>query len=156
MPIQLIVAALIAAGAAGGTGGAALGGKGAIDMNAARKKIKNAEADYASARKKTEMVAEKTNQALVDYGSQKEESLRLVVMRLGDFLRRHAKQVKDAGGFLSTSHARPRWPTLVTSASSVPRSTIQTRSWSCRSGLLPSACSMNLRLRGDDEVQMLG
>ncbi|WP_439937094.1 hypothetical protein ACS3YM_14275 [Nocardia sp. N13] len=96
MPIPLIVAALIAAGAAGGTGGAALGGKGAINMNKARKTIRKAEADYASARKKAEKAAEKTNQTLVVYGGQQEKAIRIVVMRLGDFLRRHAKQVKDA------------------------------------------------------------
>lgn len=96
MPIPLIAAALIAAAGAGGTGGVALGGKGAVDMNKARKRIKSAEADYAVARGKTEKSAQKTNDALVDYGSQQEEALRLVVVRFGDFLRRHAKQVKES------------------------------------------------------------
>ena len=96
MPVPLIAAALIAAGSASGAGGLSLGGKGASDMKKAQKAIKRAETRYLRERERTEQAESVTNANLAELGRRQEEALRAVVVRMGDFLRRHAKQVHES------------------------------------------------------------
>jgi hypothetical protein len=96
MVLPLIPLALIAAGSATGAGGVALGGKGALDMKKARDKMQRAERRYTRAREKTERAVENTNQLLTQFGGQQEQSLQDVVLRMGEFLRRNAKKVRES------------------------------------------------------------
>src|SRR4051812_30305407 len=96
MPIPLIAAALIAAGVGSGGGGLALGGKGARDIKRARSQIKTAEAEYQRQHEKMAAVVTSTNARLSEYGEQQNAALTAVVLRMGEFLRRHAKQVRES------------------------------------------------------------
>lgn len=96
MPIPLIAAALIAAGGATGGGGLALGGKGARDMKKARDAMKAAEKRYTGERTLTESRVKATNQSLEALGEQQRQALVDVVVRMGEFLRRHEKQVRES------------------------------------------------------------
>ena len=96
MPIPLIAAALIAAGVSSGGGGLALGGKGARDIKRARSRIKTAETEYQREHEKMVTVVGSTNLRLSEYGEQQKAALTAVVLRMGDFLRRHAKQVRES------------------------------------------------------------
>lgn len=96
MPIPLIAAALIAAGAASGSGGVALGGKGAYDIRKAQKELKETTDRYEKRRAESERRLGETNELLVQYGRQQEEAIRLTVLRMGNFLRRNARQVRES------------------------------------------------------------
>jgi len=96
MPIPLIAAGIIAVGAVTGSGGLALGGKGAYDMKAARDRISVAERRYSGRRQDAEQAVEATNETLGVLGQQQQAALEAVVVRMGEFLRRHAKQVRDS------------------------------------------------------------
>jgi hypothetical protein len=96
MPIPLIAAALIAAGAASGGSGVALGGKGAYDIRKAQKQLKKSSAQYEKRRAKSELRLEKVNERLQAYGRQQEEAIQLCVLRMGEFLRRNARQVQES------------------------------------------------------------
>ncbi len=96
MPIPLIAAALIAAGVSSGGGGLALGGKGARDIKRARSRIKTAEAGYqrraredGHSRRFYEPAAERIWRATEGRADRGRPSN-------GDFLRRHAKQVRES------------------------------------------------------------
>ncbi|MGJ0119618.1 hypothetical protein ACQ7HM_10470 [Williamsia sp. MIQD14] len=95
MPLPLIAAAIIVAGGATGGGGLALGGKGALDMKRARKDLQAAIVRYEDSRKKSEARATVTNQRLTDYGSQQEDAIEKVLLRLADFMRRNARSIKE-------------------------------------------------------------
>lgn len=96
MPIPLIAAGIIAVGAATGGGGVALGGKGAHDMKKARERIKVAESRYIHWRQAADQAVKDTNAKLSSLGDQQQDSLCVVVVRMGEFLRRHAKQVRES------------------------------------------------------------
>lgn len=96
MPIPLIAAALIAVGAATGGGGIALGGKGAFDIKQARDKLKASAERYERRRAATESRLKSTNSRLETLGEQQEQALRDVVVRMGEFLRRNEKQVRES------------------------------------------------------------
>lgn len=96
MVLPLIPLALIAAGSASGVGGLAFGGKGAAELKDARRSIARSEKRYQAARDETEIAVAETNLLLKEFGEQQERSLTEVVLRMGEFLRRHAKQVKGS------------------------------------------------------------
>lgn len=96
MPIPLIAAALIAVGSVSGGSGIALGGKGAYDIKRARDRLAEAERRYQRKRKQTDDVVVETNERLANLGTQQQDALERVVLRMGEFLRRHEKQVRDS------------------------------------------------------------
>lgn len=96
MPIPLIALALIAAGSASGGGGIALGGKGAHDMKKARDSMKSAVERHEHERALTETCVQSTNEGLERLGEQQRTALVAVVLRMGEFLRRHEKQVRES------------------------------------------------------------
>lgn len=95
MPIFIPVI-LIGIGAATGGSGVALGGKGALDLKDARERLKKAEKRYERGRARTESSLKETNAQLAGLGALQEQALVDVVMRMGDFLRRHEKQVRES------------------------------------------------------------
>ncbi|NYG54952.1 hypothetical protein [Nocardioides perillae] len=96
MPIPLIAAGLIAAGAASGGGGLALGGKGARDLKKANDRLRGAARRPTAERDLTEAAVARTNAGLQELGEQQDRCLQDVVLRMGEFLRRHARQVKES------------------------------------------------------------
>ena len=94
MPIPLIVAAVIAAGVASGGGGLALGGKGAVDIKHAKRRISDAIIRHNKRRADTELRLEIANWELSEYGKQQALAYEAVVKRMRDFLIRNAKKVK--------------------------------------------------------------
>lgn len=87
---------LIAVGAATGGGGVALGGKGAYDLKKANDRLKKAGRRYEQRRAVTENNLKGSNQKLEALGKQQEQALTDVVVRMGDFLRRHERQVRES------------------------------------------------------------
>ncbi|MBD8868783.1 hypothetical protein [Nocardioides donggukensis] len=96
MVLPLVPLVLIAIGSASGAGGVALGGKGAFDLKKARDELRMCEKRYLEERARTERAVDETNRLLADYGGQQQASLEAVVVRMGVFLRRHAKQVRES------------------------------------------------------------
>ena len=96
MPLPLIAAALIAVGATTGSGGIALGGKGAYDIKKARGRLKSAGRSYEMRRQETEARLAFTNSGLSTLGEMQKQALIDVVLRMGDFLRRHERQVRES------------------------------------------------------------
>ncbi|MCD9198333.1 DUF3482 domain-containing protein [Aeromicrobium wangtongii] len=96
MPIPLIAAALIAAGTLSGGGGVALGGKGAYDIKKAQNRLAAAKEHYEKRRAASEESLTSTNATLARLGRQQEQALNDVVLRMGQFLRRHERQVKES------------------------------------------------------------
>lgn len=93
MPLPLI---LIGIGVAAGGGGVGLGGWGASDLVKAKKRLARADRDYQAKRTAAEKVVEHTNAQLHVLGEQQQVALTEVVLRMGDFLRRHEKQVRES------------------------------------------------------------
>ncbi|WP_141576276.1 hypothetical protein [Actinomadura sp. WMMA1423] len=91
---------LVAVGAATGGGGVALGGKGAYDLKKANERAKKAACEYEQRRAVTENKLESSNQKLKALGMQQEQALIDVVVRMGDFLRRHERQVRESDRLL--------------------------------------------------------
>ena len=94
MTMLRVPASLIAAGTLTGAVGIALAGKGAKELDDARKQVAAADERYQarvdeSARRRAE-----TNMRAVAFGRLQEECLIAVVLRMSDFLRRHEKQVR--------------------------------------------------------------
>lgn len=96
MVLPLIPAALIAIGAATGGSGVALGGKGAYDIKKASRELKEANRRYETRRSHSEERVAATNRNLEKLGKQQKKALGDVVARMGDFLRRHEKQVRES------------------------------------------------------------
>jgi hypothetical protein len=96
MVLPLIPAVLIAVGAATGSGGLALGGKGALDLKKASGQLKEAHDRYERRRARSEQNVAATNRRLDDLGKQQKQALIDVVVRMVDFLRRHEKQVRES------------------------------------------------------------
>ncbi|GAB3116604.1 hypothetical protein GCM10027055_26350 [Janibacter alkaliphilus] len=96
MPLPIIAVALIATGSATGGGGIVLGGKGAYDIKKAKDRVRDAATEYDRHRGVTETRAARTNEKILRYGAQQEESLIAVVVRMADFLREHERQVRES------------------------------------------------------------
>lgn len=96
MPVPLIAAGLLLFGGASGSGGAALGGKGALDIKKAKNRLRAAESLYQSGRSLSERSVAETNENLRRYGDQQAFAIQAVVVRMGEFLRRNAKQVRES------------------------------------------------------------
>ncbi|MFG2008736.1 hypothetical protein ACGFNF_06635 [Micromonospora sp. NPDC048868] len=96
MPIPLIAAALIAIGTATGGGGLALGGVGAYDIVQATSRLKKAQRRYEQRRSESEATLTATNDKLKALGEHQKQALDDVVTRMGDFLRRHERQVRES------------------------------------------------------------
>jgi hypothetical protein len=95
MVLPLIPAVLIAVGAATGSGGLALGGKGALDLKKASGQLKEARSRYERRHARSEQSVAATNRRLEDLREQQKRALSDVVIRMIDFLRRHEKQVRE-------------------------------------------------------------
>jgi len=93
MPLPLI---LIGIGAAAGGGGLGLGGWGATNLVKAKKRLAQAETEYEAKRGVAEQAVEHSNDQLKALGEQQRVALTEVVLRMGDFLRRHEKQVRES------------------------------------------------------------
>ncbi|MFJ6132657.1 hypothetical protein [Janibacter terrae] len=100
MPIPLIAAGLIAAGAATGGPGAVLLGKGARDLKRAKQQSSMAAERYSSRRTSFDKRVERTNHGLRAYGKLQEAARDDVVLRMGEFLRRHQRQVRESESLL--------------------------------------------------------
>ncbi|KOG34505.1 hypothetical protein [Streptomyces resistomycificus] len=87
---------LIGVGVATGGGGAVLGGKGAHDLKRSKDRHKEASREYELRRAQTEDARAATNAALAALGEQQGRALVEVVVRMGDFLRRHERQVRES------------------------------------------------------------
>jgi hypothetical protein len=95
MVLPLIPAALIAVGAVTGGGGLALGGKGALAMKTAQSQRSGAIKCYETRRKQSEASVEATNALLEELGNDQKQALIDVVLRMAEFLRRNARQVRE-------------------------------------------------------------
>lgn len=96
MPLPLIPIVLIGTGALTGGGGLALGGKGALDIKKARKRLEKAKDHYEKRRRTSEATVKRTNKNLQALGKQQERALLDVVLRMGEFLRRNERQVRNS------------------------------------------------------------
>lgn len=96
MPVPLIAAGLLLLGGASGSGGVALGGKGALDIKKAKRRLKDSESRYFRGRVGAERSVAEANDDLRRYGDQQAHALQAVVVRMGEFLRRNAKQVRES------------------------------------------------------------
>lgn len=93
MPLPVI---LIGVGIAAGGSGVGLGGWGMSDLAKAKKTLKQAEIKYGAKRSEAERAVDHTNRQLETLGSQQQSALNDVVLRMGEFLRRHEKQVRES------------------------------------------------------------
>lgn len=96
MVLPLIPAVIIAVGAITGSGGAALGGLGALDFKRAADRRKAALDQYNERRQQVEQKVGATNELLKAYGEQQQRSLVSVVLRMREFLLRHEKQFRES------------------------------------------------------------
>ncbi|QHD86031.1 hypothetical protein GR168_12055 [Gordonia sp. JH63] len=95
MVLPLIPLVAIAVGAAAGSGGVALGGKGAFDIKKAKNELDAARSLYESRRAESEALVGAVNDRIVSYGTEQETALQDVVLRMHDFLIRNEKKVRD-------------------------------------------------------------
>lgn len=93
MPLPLI---LIGIGVAAGGGGVGLGGWGATDLVKAKKRLARADHEYQAKRSEAEHAVQHTNHHLHALGEHQQVALTDVVLRMGEFLRRHEKQVRES------------------------------------------------------------
>lgn len=95
MVLPLIPAAIIAVGAITGSGGLALGGRGALAIKKAQSQRSEAITRYEGRREQSEGRMAATNALLEEYGGDQEQALTNVVLRMADFLRRNERQVRE-------------------------------------------------------------
>lgn len=95
MPIFIPVV-LIGIGVASGGSGVILGGKGARDIKRSQDRLKKAGKQYERRRVRAEAALDDTNALLEELGMLQRQALIDVVVRMGDFLRRHEKQVRES------------------------------------------------------------
>lgn len=95
MVLPLIPAALIAVGAVTGSGGLALGGKGALAMKKAQTQRGEAIKRYEERRGQSEAGVKATNELLGQLGDDQLDALTVVVLRMVEFLRRNERQVRE-------------------------------------------------------------
>lgn len=82
-------------GALTGGSGLALGGKGALDLKRANDRIKGSHLYSRLRREASEQAVAETNDLFEKWRLEQETALTTTVVRFVDFLRRHARQVKD-------------------------------------------------------------
>ncbi|MEU3704132.1 hypothetical protein AB0E82_17815 [Streptomyces anulatus] len=87
---------LIGVGVATGGSGVALFGKGAHDFKRSIDRRKEANQGFERRRAQTEEALAATNAVLKVLGEQQRQALVDVVVRMGDFLRRHERQVRES------------------------------------------------------------
>ncbi|MCF2126256.1 hypothetical protein L1I79_07325 [Strepomyces sp. STD 3.1] len=87
---------LIGVGVATGGSGVILGGKGAHDLKRSRERLKESGQGYERRRAQTENALAATNTALEALGEQQRQAFTDVVVRMGEFLRRHERQVRES------------------------------------------------------------
>lgn len=87
---------LIGVGVATGGSGVALGGKGAHDLKRSKDRVKEAGQEYERRLARAEEARAATNTVLAALGEQQRQALIDVVVRMGDFLRRHERQVRES------------------------------------------------------------
>ncbi|MFE5674125.1 hypothetical protein ACFQ7B_03210 [Streptomyces erythrochromogenes] len=87
---------LIGVGVATGGSGVALIGKGARDLKRSKDRRKEASQGYERRRAQTEDALAATNTALEALGEQQRQALVDAVVRMGDFLSRHERQVRES------------------------------------------------------------
>lgn len=87
---------LIGVGVATGGSGVAFGGTGARDLMRAKGRLKEAGQGYERRLAQAEDALEATNTALEALREQQRRALVDVVVRMGDFLRRHERQVRES------------------------------------------------------------
>lgn len=95
MALPLIPFVLIGIGTITGAGGGGLWLKGGRDIKKANDRIGRASAGYEDERSHLVVHEAETNAALARLGTIQERAIATVVMRMADFLRRHAKQVAE-------------------------------------------------------------
>lgn len=100
MPIPLIAAVLIAAGTATGGPGAVLLGKGARDFKRAKQQAKTALDRYTTRRATFDERVDRTNRALRKFGDDQVRARDEVVVRMGEFLRRNRRKVRESEALL--------------------------------------------------------
>lgn len=89
-------AILIGVGVATGGSGVALGGQGARDLKRSKDRLKEAGLGYERRRAQTEDALAATNSALEALGKQQRHAFVDVLVRMGDFLRRHEQQARES------------------------------------------------------------
>lgn len=94
--LPLIPAAIIAVGAVTGSGGVALGGMGLHDLRKASRQLNDARERYEQRHTCTEQRVAGTNERLESWGEEQKQALTDVVLRMGEFLRRHERQVRES------------------------------------------------------------
>ncbi|WP_168700168.1 hypothetical protein [Gordonia paraffinivorans] len=95
MVLPLIPVVAIAVGTAAGSAGLALGGKGAYDLKKASSELNATRERYETRRSASEALASAVNDRIAQYGTQQEQAIRDVVLRMHDFLIRNEKKVRD-------------------------------------------------------------
>lgn len=100
MVLPAIPLALMAAGAVTGSGGLALGGKGALDAKRADATIKARNKEYQDRHARFQSRVQTTDEVLAGLGEQQRAAMSVVVLRMVDFLRRHRRLVNHSD-FLS-------------------------------------------------------
>ena len=95
MPLPLIPLVLIAVGGSTGLGGLLLATKGARDFRKASHDVKGARTRYERRRALSEIRVAATNDGLAALGRQQQAALVDVVLRMGAFLRRHERLVRE-------------------------------------------------------------
>lgn len=92
---KLLPLVLKGIGLLGMAGGAALGAKGATDIQSSNERIEEATETYEAAYKESKAREEYVNTGLKNLGGWQEYSIHVVVDRMVNFLRRHQKQVTE-------------------------------------------------------------
>ncbi|KRD18889.1 MULTISPECIES: hypothetical protein [unclassified Streptomyces] len=87
---------LIGVGVATGGSGVAVGGKGAYDLKRSKARLKEAGQVYERRLAEAEDALAATNTVLGTLGEQQRRARVDVVLRMGDFLRRHERQVRES------------------------------------------------------------
>ena len=95
MVLPLIPVALITVGAVTGSGGLALGGKGALAIKKARAQRDDAIKRYEQRQDQSQGVVDATNDFLKQLGDDQMQALTDVVLKMADFLRRNERQVRE-------------------------------------------------------------
>lgn len=95
MVLPLIPVALIAVGAVTGSGGLALGGRGAMALKKAQSQRSDAIKRYEQRKEQSEAAVEATNRLLGELGDDQKQALTDVLLRMAAFLRRNERQVRE-------------------------------------------------------------
>ncbi|MGY1771951.1 hypothetical protein [Blastococcus sp. SYSU D00813] len=100
MVLPLIPLALIGLGASTGIGGVVTGVLGGLKMKDAQSIAEAARKRYDKSTSMTEGRVSDTNERIQQYGREQDDARRLVVNRMGSFIERHHKQVKQSAAQL--------------------------------------------------------